>query len=95
MAKSKSCDKQIKAGHHRSSQLPATDQKNDVGRIDLARARYDFCHRRRLPKAGSAHAAVGRPVHLGHLASDDISLETPAANRRRYAFSHDDVMARW
>src|SRR4029077_3883473 len=40
---------------------------------------------------GSAHAAVGRPVHLGHQASDDISLKTPAAYPPR-AFSQDDIM---
>lgn len=43
---------------------------------------------------GSAHAAVGRPVHLGHLASDDISLETPEAYPPR-AFSQDDIMTSW
>ena len=43
----------------------------------------------------SAHAAVGSPVHLGHLASDDISLETPATNPGRCAFSQYDVMTRW
>ena len=44
---------------------------------------------------GSAHAAVGRPVHLGHLASDDISLETPATNPGCGPFSQDDIMTRW
>src|SRR5437879_13922258 len=43
----------------------------------------------------SAHAAVGRPVHLGHLASDDISLETPATNPGCGPFSQDHVMTRW
>ena len=47
---------------------------------------------------GSAHAAVGSPVHLGHLASDDISLETPAADPRCCAFSlirNDQVVTRF
>src|SRR5213078_5225397 len=48
-----------------------------------------------VASGGSAHAAVSSPVHLGHLARDDITLETPAANPRRCAFSHDDVMTRW
>jgi len=43
---------------------------------------------------GSAHAAVGRPVHLGHLVSDDISLETPETNPGRGPFSQDHVMTR-
>src|SRR5258708_22769796 len=44
---------------------------------------------------GSAHAAVGRPVHLGHLASDDISLETPATNHGGGLFPHDGIMTNW
>lgn len=44
---------------------------------------------------GSAHAAVGSPVHLGHLASHDINLEAPATDRRRRAFPPDDAMTRW
>jgi hypothetical protein len=43
---------------------------------------------------GSAHAAVSSPIHLCHLASDDISLETPAANSGACVFSQDDVMTR-
>ena len=43
----------------------------------------------------SAHAAVGSPVHLGHLAGDDVRLETPATNPRYGPFSQDDVMTRW
>src|SRR5437868_15510888 len=43
----------------------------------------------------SAHAAVARPVHLGHLAGDDISLETPATNPGCGPFSQDDIMTRW
>jgi hypothetical protein len=29
---------------------------------------------------GLAHAAVGRPVHFGHLATDHTGFETPSAN---------------
>src|SRR5881392_4523892 len=66
------------------------------GCIFSGASRQNFCSRKEpTPGSGSAHAAVGSPVHLGHLASDDISLETPAANPRRCAFSHDDVMTRW
>jgi hypothetical protein len=42
----------------------------------------------------SAHAAVGSPVHLGHLAGDDVRLETPATNPAPRAFSQDHVMTR-
>lgn len=42
----------------------------------------------------SAHAAVGGPIYLGHLASDDIGLELPAANSYPCALSQDDIMTR-
>src|SRR5688500_14387712 len=51
---------------------------------------HPFCSAR---SHGSAHAAVGSPGYLGHLAGDDVRLEAPATNTS-CAFSLDDVMTR-
>ena len=60
----------------------------------LARASKLFFLEAESNGCHSAHTAVGSPIYLCQLASDDIRLETPAPNSCRRAFFHDDVMTR-